>query len=387
MAIDPRPRRIRLGMVGGGEGSFIGSAHRVAWRFDDSFEFVAGCLSSDASRNRASAAALGLDPARTYDRFEEMAERESRAGSGIDAVVIVTPNHLHAPVASAFLERGIDVVCDKPVAVSLDEADALQALAARLGRLFVVTYTYAGYPAVRQARQMVADGAVGEVRFVHVEYAQEWLARPVEREGQKQAAWRTDPRQAGPAGALGDIGTHAFHLLTHVTGCAVEAVSAELRSFVPGRALDDHVQAMLRLGGGASGVLWASQVAAGEKNALRLRVYGSRGSLAFDQERPDELVHASLDGDTRVLRRGSFAAGSPGALATRLPAGHPEGYFEALARLYADFAELWQARQEGRPPAAAAAATPQIADGRAGMAFVDAVLRSHAAAQAWTRLR
>lgn len=380
-----RPR-IRLGIVGGGQGSFIGSAHRRAARLDDAFELVAAAPSSDPARACDSAAELRLPAHRAYARFEEMAEREGGPDPGIDAVVIVTPNHLHAPVARAFLERGVDVICEKPVATSLAQAEALRELAHRHGRIFVVTHTYAGYPAVRHARHLVARGAIGEVRFVHVEYAQEWLARPVERDGQKQAAWRTDPEQAGPAGALADIGSHAFHLATHVTGLRVQSVCAEVATVVPGRRLDDHVQAMLRLQGGARGLLWASQVAAGERNALRLRVYGSLGSLAFDQEQPDRLVHAPLDDAPRVLVRGAFPADSPGAAATRLPAGHPEGYFEAMANLYAGFAELWHARREGRAPDATAADTPQAQDGRDGMAFIEAVLRSHTQGQAWVPL-
>jgi len=379
-------RRIRLAMVGGGEGSFIGAAHRVAARLDDQFELVAGAFSSEPTRALASGAALGLPSDRCYGGYEQMVAREAQREGGAEVVAIVTPNHLHARVATACLAHGLDVICEKPLAVSLAEADALVQLSVKHRRLFTVTYTYAGYPAIRHARELVASGALGELRVVQVEYAQDWLATDVEQTGHKQAGWRTDPAQAGPAGALGDIGTHAFHLLGYVSGLAVEEICAEVHTFVPGRQLDDHVQAMLRLQGGARGMLWASQVACGEHNALRLRLYGSRASIRFDQEVPDTLWFAPLGEPAQCLRRGALNSQSAAA-ATRLPPGHPEGWYEALAQLYRDFAELWHARAEARIPPPWALTTPQLHDGRQGLAFVEAVLRSHGAGQRWVSLQ
>jgi len=379
-------RRIRLAMVGGGEGSFIGAAHRVAARLDDQFELVAGAFSSDPARALASGVAIGLPGERCYGGFEQMVASEAQRQDGAEVVAIVTPNHLHAPVATVCLQHGLDVICEKPLAVSLAEADALVQLAAAQQRLFTVTHTYAGYPAIRHARELVASGALGELRVVQVEYAQDWLATDLEQTGHKQAGWRIDPAQAGPAGALGDIGTHAFHLVGYVGGIAVEQVCAEVHTFVPGRQLDDHVQVMLRLQGGARGMLWASQVASGEHNALRLRLYGSRGAIRFDQEVPDSLWFTPLGEPTQHLRRGALNSPSAAA-ATRLPPGHPEGWYEALAQLYRDFAELWHARAEARVPPPWALATPQLHDGRQGLAFIDAVLRSHRAGQCWVSLQ
>lgn len=375
---DRHSRRIRLGMVGGGEGSFIGSAHRIAARLDDQFELVAGALSSTPERAHASAAALHIAPERSYADYAEMARTEAQRADGIDAVAIVTPNHLHVPVARAFVEQGIHVICDKPLATSLAEAEALAQRVRERGVVFLLTHTYSGYPMVRQARELVADGAIGEVRIVQVEYVQDWLGEPIEQQGNKQAAWRNDPAQAGPAGALGDIGTHAYHLAGYVSGLRLQELAAELNTFIPGRALDDHVQVMLRYEGGARGMLWASQVASGSRNGLRLRVYGSTGSLQFDQEKPEELWLTRPGQPSQCLYRGVPAL--PGAAATphRIPSGHPEGYLEAFAQLYRDFARAWRGE--------AGVALPGLDDGLAGMAFIEAVLRSHREGMRWVRL-
>jgi predicted dehydrogenase len=371
-------RRIRLGMVGGGDGSFIGAAHRIAARLDDQFELVAGALSSTAERAHASAAALHIAPERSYADYAVMAQAEAQREDGIDAVAIVTPNHLHVPVAQAFVAQGIHVICDKPLATSLAEAQALaQAVRAR-GLIFLLTHTYAGYPMVRRARELVAAGELGELRTVQVEYAQDWLGQPVEHQGNKQAEWRADPNRAGPAGALGDIGTHAYQLARYVSGLKVQELSAELSTFVAGRALDDHVQAMLRFEGGARGLLWASQVASGAVNALRLRVYGTRASLHFDQEQPEQLWLAPQGEPARLLRRGLGPQSAALEAANRIPAGHPEGYFEAFAELYRDFARAW--RGEENP------AMPGLADGLDGMAFIEAVLSSHRQNARWVPL-
>ena len=379
-------RRIRIGLVGGGQGSFIGAAHRAAARLADGYDLVAGALSSDPARALASGLELRLLPDRCYADYADMARREAQRSDGLDAVVIVTPNHLHFPVAKTFLEQGIHVICDKPLTTRLADADTLQELAQRRGLLFMVTHTYSGYPMVRHARELVRSGALGDIRVVQVEYAQDWLAEPLERTGQKQAEWRADPERAGPAGALGDIGTHAFHLAQFVTGLEVETLAAELTTFVPGRALDDHVQAMLRFKSGARGALWASQVATGSANRLQLRVYGTRAAIHFDQESPEQLLFTRLGEAAQVVRRGATPAGGDAALATRLPAGHPEGYFEAFAQLYADFLLAWQARQDGLPFDALHHPMPTVHDGRQGMAFIDAVLRSHREGGSWVSL-
>ena len=372
-----RSRRIRLGMVGGGEGSFIGAVHRMASRLDDQFELVAGALSADAARAHASAQALHLDPTRSYADYRDMARHEAARADGIDAVVIVTPNHLHVPVALAFAEQGIHVICDKPLATSRADAERLAEVVRSRGLLFLLTHTYSGYPMVREARERVAAGELGELRIVQVEYAQDWLGEPLEQSGHKQATWRNDPAQAGPAGALGDIGTHAYHLARHVSGLDVDEVSAELTTFVAGRALDDHAQAMLRFVGGARGMLWVSQVASGAVNALRLRLYGTRASLHFDQEQPEQLWLAPHGEAARCLRRG-LGESVAGHADARVPAGHPEGFLEAFAQLYRDFARAWRGDRT--------VTMPGLDAGLDGLAFIEAVRRSHGQNGAWVRL-
>jgi predicted dehydrogenase len=377
-------KRLKLGMVGGGQGAFIGAVHRIAARLDDRFELVAGALSSDPQRAQASAAEAGI--ARSYADWREMARAEAARDDGIDAVAIVTPNHLHAPVATAFLEAGIHVVCDKPLAISLAEGEALAKLARDKGKLFALTHTYSGYPLVRHARELVERGALGEIRVVQVEYAQDWLAEPVEAGGlNKQAGWRTDPALAGPAGCLGDIGTHAYQLAAFVTGMTPRALSAELHAFVPGRRIDDHVQAMLRYANGARGMLWASQVASGAENALRLRVYGTKASLAFDQEQPNELWFTPLGGFAERFTRARVTS-APAAHATRVPPGHPEGYLEAFGQLYKDAALQIEALDEGRALPAESRLLTTVDDGVAGLRFIDAVLASSAAHGQWREI-
>jgi predicted dehydrogenase len=368
-------------MVGGGQGGYIGAAHRLAARLDDCYDFVAGALSSDPQRAAESGRVLRLDPARSYADYREMARVEAQREDGIDAVVVVTPNHLHAPVTTAFLEAGIHVICDKPLAMSLEEALQMQALAQSTGKLLAVTYTYSGYAMVRHAKEMVAAGELGEVRFVHVEYVQDWLAEPVEQQGNKQAEWRTDPARTGPGGCLGDIGTHAYQLASFVTGMRPSEISADVVAMVPGRRVDDHVQAILRYPSGARGSLFASQIATGEGNALRLRVYGTKASISFDQEHPDFLWYTPLNGNPARLTKGR--AHSPASdHATRIPAGHPEGYFEAFAQLYRDAALQIEAMLERRPIPASSALLTTVEDGVQGMRFIEAALRSSAQAGA-----
>lgn len=377
------PRRLRLGMVGGGQGAFIGAVHRIAARLDDDWELVAGALSSDPERARASGADLRIDPARCYSDFREMAraeaERTRHGGDGIDAVAIVTPNHLHFPIACAFIEAGIHVICDKPLTTNLADAQHLQALVHQHGVRLCLTHNYSGYPLVRAARALVEAGELGDVRIVQVEYAQDWLAQPLEDAGQKQAAWRTDPAQAGPAGCLGDIGTHAAQLAGFVTGLVPQQLSAELTTFVPGRRVDDHVQVQLRYANGARGLLWASQAATGEENHLRLRVYGTKAALHWDQESPNTLTWQPAGQPAQRLTRGMAHLPAVAAAATRTPGGHPEGYLEAFAQLYRDFAR--DLRHLDQP-----ASVPGVIEGVRSLAFVETVLASASRDGAWTAL-
>jgi predicted dehydrogenase len=379
-------RRLRLGMVGGGPGGFIGAVHRIAARLDDRFELVAAALSSDPERGRAAALDLHIAPERAYRSFTEMATAEAARKDRIDAVSIVTPNHLHYVPAKTFLDAGIHVICDKPLTTTLEDALHLAQMVRRTGLLFAVTHNYTGHPMVRQARQMIAEGELGPIRVVQVEYAQDWLATPLEKTGQKQAAWRTDPAQSGPAGSLGDIGTHAYNLACFVTGLNCRELAAELHTFVPGRRLDDHVQIMLRFSQGARGLLWASQVASGNRNNLRLRVYGEKAGLEWRQEDPDCLGFAALGKAPTLIYRSGPGATPVAAHASRVPAGHPEGYLEAFAQLYADMAEQISARLEGRPPAPASLLVPTVDDGVAGMRFISAAIESSRRNAAWTAL-
>ncbi len=375
-------RRIRLGMVGGGEGAFIGAVHRIAARLDDRYELVAGAFSSNPATSRRSGEQLGIAAERTYDSFADMARQEAARPDGIEAVSIVTPNHMHAPVARAFLEAGIHVICDKPVTTNSDDARALQALASERGLLFAVTHNYSAYPMVRHAQQMVREGQLGELRVVQVEYAQDWLAEPIELDGQKQASWRTDPAKSG-GGAIGDIGTHAWQLADTIVGRRLESLAADLASLVPGRAVDDNVQVLLRYQGGARGMLWASQVAVGETNGLRIRVFGSRGGIEWAQEQPNELLYTPLGEPTRILRRGTGSANTAAARLTRIPGGHPEGYLEAFASLYSEVAVHLLALREGNPSAAADAQFPTIDDGLRAVQFIESVQASARAGGTW----
>ena len=377
-------------MVGGGQGGFIGAVHRIAARLDDEYELVAGALSSDPERGRASAAALRLDPARAYDSAEAMAQAEAARPDGIDVAAVVTPNHLHAAAVHALLDAGIHVICDKPMTTAVADAEALAEKAARTGLVLAVAHVYSGYPLVRHARALARGGALGRLRTVQVEYAQGWLATALEKEagegGHKQASWRVDPARSGPAGAVGDIGTHAFHLAEFVTGLRCTALAAELTRFVPGRALDDDARMLLRFDGGARGALWCSQVAVGQENGLRLRAFGDAGGLEWRQEEPNRLHLFRLGEPPTILTRGGPGLGPEAAHATRVPAGHPEGYLEAFAQLYADAAEQVRARIEGRPADPASLLLPDAADGLRGVRFVAAAVASSAADAGWVGL-
>ena len=374
--------RIRLGMVGGGQGAFIGDVHRMAARLDDEYELVAGALSSNAERALASARELSISDERSYASFETMAEVEAGRDDGIEAVSIVTPNHVHFPVAKAFLQAGIHVICDKPLTISSDEARELVAAAESAGKILAVTYNYSGYPMIRQARAMIAGGDLGAIRLVHAEYAQDWLADALEQTGNRQAAWRTDPAQAGGGGSIGDIGTHAYHLACFVTGLELEALCADLTTFVAGRKLDDNAALLLRFRGGAKGMLWASQIAVGNENNLTLRVYGEKGGLSWRQEAPNELWFTPLGEAPRKLTRGGSAALPDAARVTRIPGGHPEGYLEAFASIYTEVSRAIRAYRAGKP-VAGEVLFPVGSDGLHGVAFVEAAVRSSDSGATW----
>ena len=375
-------RPIRFGMVGGGNDAFIGGVHRIAARIDGRFQLVAGALSSTPEKAQASGAVLGLDPTRIYDDFKAMAIREARLKDGIEAVAIVTPNHVHYAVAREFLKRGIHVICDKPLTSTLADAKKLVKAAHDSDALFVLTHNYTGYPLMRQARQMIAEGALGKIRVVQVEYAQAWLTKA---ESSKQAAWRTDPARSGAGGSTGDIGTHAFNLASFVTGLALDSLSADLQSFVSGRQLDDNAHVMMRFEGGARGMLWCSQVAPGNENGLRLRVYGEAGGLEWAQENPNQLWYTPHGEPKRLLTRGGVGATDDAARVTRIPAGHPEGYLEGFATIYREAADAITAHRAGRD-VPADVLYPTIEDGLKGMQFVDACVRSSKRDGAWVKL-
>lgn len=378
-------RRIRLGMVGGGQGAFIGAVHRIAARIDDRYELVAGALSSDPDRAQASARELGIADDRSYATYDEMAKAEAARADGIEAVSIVTPNHMHAPVAKTFLNAGIHVICDKPMTTTVSEAEDLVDLVGKSGKLFVLTHNYTGYPMVRQARAMVRDGTLGEIRLVQAEYPQDWLTEKVEDTGSKQAEWRTDPERSGAGGAIGDIGTHAYNLACFVSGLKLKALCAELTTFVEGRRLDDDVQILMRFEGGAKGMLWASQVAPGNENGLKLRVYGTRGGLEWTQADPNYLWMTPFGEPKQLITRGGAGSIEAAGRLTRVPPGHPEGYLEGFANIYREAADAIVAARTGNPPPGAVV-YPTVEDGLDGMRFIAAAVASSKAGGAWTEI-
>jgi predicted dehydrogenase len=376
---------IRLGMVGGGNDAFIGGVHRIAARIDGQFQLVAGALSSTPEKARASGRALGLDPERSYDDFATMAERESARPDGIEAVSIVTPNHVHFAAACEFLKRGIHVICDKPLTSTLEDAHKLAGVAASSDALFILTHNYTGYPMIRQAREMIAAGELGALRVVQAEYAQDWLTEAQEDQGNQQAQWRTDPARSGAGGCIGDIGTHAFNLLSFVTGLQVDTLSADLQSFVSGRRLDDNAHVTLRFLGGARGMLWSSQVAPGNENGLRLRIYGAKGGLEWAQEDPNYLWYTPFGEPKRLITRNGAGSGPAAARVSRIPAGHPEGYLEGFATIYAEAARAIHARRSGQA-VPDDVIYPTIADGVQGVAFIEACVHSSRENSAWVSL-
>jgi len=383
-------RRIRYAMVGGGRDAFIGAVHRAAMALDGQYELAAAALSSTPEKSRASGRDLGLPDDRNHGTWQELLADERRRGADerADVVVLVTPNHLHFEPARAFVDAGFHVVCDKPLVHTTAQAEELAALVAARGTLFAVTYNYTGYPMVREARELVRAGAIGAVRKVVVEYHQGWLAGVLESSDNKQSEWRTDPARSGPAGAMGDIGSHAENLVATVTGLELESLCADLASFGPGRRLDDDAGLLLRFAGGARGLMSASQVAAGSENDLRLRVYGERGLLDWRQEEPNLLVHAPGDGPRRTLTRNSPGLSAAARRACRLPTGHPEGFIEAFANLYQGVAtDLRLRAAQGRAATADEAEYPRIADGVRGVRFIEKTVASAHGDLKWTPLR
>lgn len=379
-------RTFRFGMIGGGRGAFIGAVHRIAALMDGKARLVAGAFSSDAARSQASGADLGLDPARVYGSYAEMAKAEAArpAEERLDFVVIVTPNHQHFPPAKLFLEKGFHVVCDKPVTFNLAEAKKLRAVVRKSGRLFVLTHNYTGNAMIKQARALVRDGSLGEIRKVVAEYSQGWLSTLIEGSGQKQASWRTDPKRSGAAGCIGDIGTHAENLARYVTGLHIEALCADLTAFVKGRKLDDDGNILLRFKGGAKGVLHASQISVGEENNLNLRVYGTKAGIEWHQEHPNQLVVKYADRPSEIWGRGNGYVGAEAKRFTRTPSGHPEGYLEAFGNIYQEVFRALAAEAAGQPRPADLD-LPTIEDGVEGMAFIETVVKSSKLGARWVK--
>jgi predicted dehydrogenase len=380
-------RKLRMGMVGGGKDAFIGAVHRLAANMDGLIEVVSGALSINPEVARDSGKMLFLAEDRTYLTFEEMMEKESKlpADKRIDFVTIVTPNFAHFAPAMLALEKGFHVVIEKPITFTLDEAKQLKKKVAETGLLLLLTHTYSGYPMVKQAKAMVKEGALGKIRKVIVEYPQGWLSKMSEREGNAQAAWRTDPKRSGKAGAMGDIGTHAAHLAEYITGLKITHLCADLNVMVDGRALDDDGNVLLKFDNGAAGILTASQIAAGEENALKIRIYGEKGGLEWAQQEPNTLLVKWLDSPTQILRAGTNGFLTATAKAnTRTPGGHPEGYLEAFANLYRNFALTLSARIDGTKAPDFAADFPSVEDGIRGMAFIDNVVKSGQSKEKWT---
>ena len=381
-------RKLRMGMVGGGEGAFIGGVHRIAAALDGQIELVAGAFSRDFENTRRTAEKLYLDPARCYRSYDEMATRESAlpAGERIDFVAIVTPNNLHFPVAKAFLDAGIHVVCDKPMTFTLEEAEQLAKLVEKTGLVFALTHNYTGNELVREARELFRNGEMGDVRKVLVEYLQDFLAYPHETEGQKQAVWRVDPKQAGLGGTLGDCGSHALNLLEYITGDTVVALCADKSTFLPGRTLDEDVNVLFRLKGGGKGVLTVSQIAIGEENALRIRAYGSTGAIVWDQENPNYLSVYKYGEPRQTYTRASGYLSAPALVVNRVPTGHPEGYLEAFANIYVGAVDAIRAHADGKPLPPAEYTFPTVHDGVRGMKFITKAVESAEKGSVWVEM-
>jgi len=379
-------RKLRYGMIGGGRGAFIGAVHRIAAAIDQQAELVAGAFSSDAKRSKESGADFFLDPARVYPNYEAMAKAEAARPEGerLDFVVIVTPNHQHFPPAKLFLESGFNVICDKPATFDLKEAKALQKIVQKTGKVFVLTHNYTGNAMVKQARELVRKGYLGDLRKVVVEYPQGWLSTFLEKDGQKQAAWRTDPKRSGAAGSMGDIGTHAENLAHYITGLEIDSLCADLSTFVKGRLLDDDGNVLVRYKGGAKGILHASQICVGDENNLNIRVYGSKASLEWHQEQPNELVVKYPDKPREIWTRGNGYLADQSKKFARTPPGHPEGYLEAFANIYQEAFRAIRAEVAGKAQPKDLD-FPTIADGVYGMAFIETVVKSGKLGAKWVK--
>ena len=370
-------RRMRIGMVGGGKDAFIGGVHRIALRLDGNYELVAGSFSSNFDNSKETGKDLGLAEDRIYETYQEMAEKESARSDGIHVVAIVTPNHLHVPIAKIFAEKGIHIICDKPLALSSEEAIELKNIVENNKIIFALTHNYTGYPMVRHARSLIQKNDLGSIRVVQAEYPQDWLTTKAEDSGLKQAEWRTDPKRSGNGGCIGDIGTHAFNLIRFITGLEVDELSADIHTFVKGRLLDDNAQIMLRFKGGAKGAIWSSQVAVGNENNLKIRVFGENGGLEWRQEDPNYLYYTKFGHPTQKITRGSGSASEEASNVTRIPPGHPEGYLEGFANIYSDVYKRLFAQTNKQNYDQSNDCYPTIYDGVEGMRFIETVLESN----------
>ena len=370
-------RKIRIGMVGGGKDAFIGGVHRIALRLDGNYELVAGSFSSNFDNSKETGKDLGLAEDRIYKTYQEMAEKESARSDGIHVVAIVTPNHLHVPIAKIFAEKGIHIICDKPLALSSEEAIELKNIIENNKIIFALTHNYTGYPMVRHARSLIQKNDLGSIRVVQAEYPQDWLTTKAEDSGLKQAEWRTDPKRSGDGGCIGDIGTHAFNLIRFITGLEVDELSADIHTFVKGRLLDDNAQIMLRFKGGAKGAIWSSQVAVGNENNLKIRVFGENGGLEWRQEDPNYLYYTKFGQPTQKITRGSGSASEEANDVTRIPPGHPEGYLEGFANIYSDVYKRLFAQTNNQNYDQSNDCYPTIYDGVEGMRFIETVLESN----------
>ena len=376
-------RKIRIGMVGGGKDAFIGGVHRIALRLDGNYELVAGSFSSNFDNSKETGKDLGLAEDRIYETYQEMAEKESARSDGINVVAIVTPNHLHVPVAKIFAEKGIHIICDKPLALSSREAIELKNIVENKKIIFALTHNYTGYPMVRHARSLIQKNDLGSIRVVQAEYPQDWLTTKAEDSGLKQAEWRTDPKRSGDGGCIGDIGTHAFNLIRFITGLEVDELSADIHTFVKGRLLDDNAQIMLRFKGGAKGAIWSSQVAVGNENNLKIRVFGENGGLEWRQEDPNYLYYTKFGQPTQKITRGSSSASEEANDVTRIPPGHPEGYLEGFANIYSDVYKRLFAQTNKQNYDQSNDCYPTIYDGVEGMRFIETVLKSNNSNSKW----
>ena len=370
-------RRMRIGMVGGGKDAFIGGVHRIALRLDGNYELVAGSFSSNFDNSKETGKDLGLAEDRIYETYQEMAEKESARSDGIHVVAIVTPNHLHVPIAKIFAEKGMHIICDKPLALSTKEAIELKNIVENKKIIFALTHNYTGYPMVRHARSLIQKSDLGSIRVVQAEYPQDWLTTKAEDSGLKQAEWRTDPKRSGNGGCIGDIGTHAFNLIRFITGLDVDELSADIHTFVKGRLLDDNAQIMLRFKGGAKGAIWSSQVAVGNENNLKIRVFGENGGLEWRQEDPNYLYYTKFGHPTHKITRGSGSASEEANEVTRIPPGHPEGYLEGFANIYSDVYKRLFAQTNNQNYDQSNDCYPTIYDGVEGMRFIETVLESN----------